>query len=157
MSNKLSLSNIAWTKNEDPSVYALMQKYGFNGLEIAPSRIWDNPYEQTTGSIEAFKKELKAYSLNVVAFQSLLFNKPELTIFSNNEAREKTLEYLKKSIVLAKNFGATALVFGSPKNRIIGDMDKQTAQEIALDFFGELGDFAMKNGTCFCIEPNPAI
>jgi sugar phosphate isomerase/epimerase len=156
MPNKLSISNIAWTKTEDASIYALMQKYGFNGLEIAPSRIWDSPYNQNESFIHTFQKEIGTYGLRVVAFQSLLFNKPEFTIFSNKEARDATLEHLKKNIILAKNLNAKALVFGSPKNRIIGNTDKSMARKIALDFFGELGDFAMENGTCFCIEPNPA-
>jgi len=159
MPNRLAISNIAWTKNEDDSVYFLMQKYGFTGLEIAPSRTWDNPYEQTIASINIneFREKLQTYDLNVVAFQSLLFNKPDLTIFIDEETRQATLEHLKKNIVLASKLGAAALVFGSPKNRLVGDKDAQTIKEISLDFFGKLGNFSVENGVYFCMEPNPTI
>ena len=42
---KLAISNIAWNKSMDVSVYKIMKKYGFAGLEIAPTRIFqNNPY-----------------------------------------------------------------------------------------------------------------
>ena len=43
---KLSISNIAWTAAEDAQVYAMMRKYGYTGLEIAPTRFFETaPYE----------------------------------------------------------------------------------------------------------------
>jgi len=44
---QLSISNIAWDSQHDQKIYSLMQKYGFCGLEIAPTRIIpENPYDQ---------------------------------------------------------------------------------------------------------------
>ena len=44
---KLSISNIGWTVEQDSQVYELMKKYGFTGLEIAPTRIFpEAPYEK---------------------------------------------------------------------------------------------------------------
>lgn len=157
MRNKLSISNIAWTRSEDDKVYLLMQQYGFGNLEIAPSRIWDNPYEQTTSEKERFKELLRTYGISVAAFQSLLFNRPDLTLFTSKESREALFEHLSKNIILAKELGAKALVFGSPKNRVIGNIDKQTAHNISLEFFSRIGEHAAENGVFFCIEPNPHV
>ncbi len=157
MQNKLSISNIAWTRPEDDKVYLLMQQYGFRNLEIAPSRIWDNPYEQTMDEKERFKELLQTYGINVVAFQSLLFNRPDLTLFTTKESREALFEHLNRNIILAKELGAKVLVFGSPKNRVIGNTDKQTAQNISLEFFSRIGKLAAENGVFFCIEPNPHV
>ena len=33
---QLAISNIAWQKDEDETVYAAMQQAGFTGLELAP-------------------------------------------------------------------------------------------------------------------------
>ena len=44
---KLSISNIAWDSMNDSQIYQLMRKYKFNGLEIAPTKIFsENPYEK---------------------------------------------------------------------------------------------------------------
>ena len=43
---QLAISNIAWQKDEDETVYAAMQQAGFTGLELAPTRIFSEaPYE----------------------------------------------------------------------------------------------------------------
>ena len=36
----LSISNIAWDKENDEKVYKLMKENGFSGLEIAPTRVY---------------------------------------------------------------------------------------------------------------------
>jgi len=46
MRTMLAISNIAWSADQDKDVYELMKKYGFSGLEIAPTRIFPvAPYE----------------------------------------------------------------------------------------------------------------
>ena len=46
----LSISNIAWGSELDDSVYTLMKKYQFSGLEIAPTRVFPKtPYEKKRG------------------------------------------------------------------------------------------------------------
>lgn len=152
---KLAISNIAWEKNEDDLVYFLMKKNGFKGLEIAPTRVWENPYEQTEDSLKFFKSNTEKQGLNLVAMQSLLFGRPELKIFETEQTRNETLEYLKKNILLASKLGIKSLVFGSPKNRIIGGIDAEVAREISIEFFSEIGSFSSKNNVCFCIEANP--
>ncbi len=157
MKYKLSISNIAWSEKEDLEIYGLMKNYGFTGLEIAPSRIWEKPYDQKEAETAKFKKFINNQNIELVAFQSLLFGHPEFAIFQSEDIRIETLNYLKKNITLAGKLGAKALVFGSPKNRLVGNMPKKEANEIALAFFRELGEFAIENKTCFCIEPNPPI
>ncbi|NBK98115.1 MAG: DUF1967 domain-containing protein [Erysipelotrichia bacterium] len=51
------------------------------------------------------------------------------------------LVYLKKIIDLAQKLDVKVLVFGSPKNRFIGNMDRNEAYQIAIEFFKELGDY----------------
>ena len=41
---KLSISNIGWSQDNDETIYELMKKYDYQGIEIAPTRIFpDNP------------------------------------------------------------------------------------------------------------------
>ena len=54
---KLSISNIGWLSKQDSRVYEMMKKYGFSGLEIAPTRIFpENPYDHLKEAGEWGKK-----------------------------------------------------------------------------------------------------
>src|SRR5258708_38016909 len=78
-------------------------------------------------------------------------------IFNSNEKRIKTINYLRKIIHLASILGAKALVFGSPKNRVIGRLTYSESNEIANSFFSKIGDISKKYDIHFCIEANPKI
>src|SRR5438552_1722928 len=65
------------------------------------------------------------------------------------------LEYLSKISWLGGQLGAGPLVFGSPKNRIRGDLTFDEALKIAVPFFRSAAGNAQKNGTILCLEPNP--
>lgn len=152
---KLSISNIAWTKEEDEAIYKLMRQYSYRGIEISPSRIWNNPTEIKKEAAFEFKKEIEKQGLNIVAMQSLLFKHPELTIFESEEKNHDSIVFLKKIIDLAHNLGNLSIVYGSPKNRIIGKFNKTRSDEIAFNTFKELGDYSFSKNVNFCLEPNP--
>jgi sugar phosphate isomerase/epimerase len=151
---KFAISNIAWDENEDKEVYALMREYGFEGLEIAPTRIFKNPYEQSLDTLIQFRKSIENNEkLKLVSMQSLIYSRPDLTLFGSIEKRDELKEYIKKAINFASILGIGNLVFGSPKNRIIKDYSAQ--YDIAIDFFREIGNYASEKGTVVSIEPNP--
>jgi len=154
---KLAISNIAWDKSEDAAVFGLMLKYGFTGLEVAPGRVFEQPFEAAQKDITGFLLNISSYGIKPVAMQALLFGRPDLKIFGPEETRKQTLEYLKNVILFAQRLGIGALVFGSPKNRDTGGMEKTAAEKIAIFFFRELAVFAARHGAKVCIEPNPAI
>jgi D-psicose/D-tagatose/L-ribulose 3-epimerase len=78
-----------------------------------------------------------------------------MKIFEDTFSRVKTLNHLMDCISLGEKLGARVVVFGSPNNRRIPDNKLSEYSGIAQDFFTELGDFAAKKNTYFCIEPNP--
>lgn len=149
---KLSISNIGWEIHEDKEVFGLIQRYRFEGIELAPPKIFKDPANATDKEIIDYLSYISMYGFKFPAMQSLLFGKPELKIFDHS--RSDTLEYLKKNIDLAQKLDVKVLVFGSPKNRLIGNMLKVEARKIAIDFFKELGDYAHSKERYFCIEPN---
>lgn len=149
---KLAISNIAWEQKDDDRIYNLMHKYGFLGLEIAPTRFFENnPYDTKLDILNKLKNSIK---FEICSMQSILFNKPELVLFENEIKRKNMLEYLKQAVVFAKNLGISNIVFGNPKNRISNSKDDF---EIAISFFNELGNFAFENNVKIGIEANPLI
>ena len=153
---KVSISNIAWDAAEDGHVAALLNEFRIKGLELAPTKIWDAPAEAEATAVNRYRDYWARRGVEIVAFQSLLFGRPELTIFDTAEARENTVAYLTSIIGLAGSLGAKVLVFGSPKNRIVGTLSPARAMEVAVNFFSRLGEVAADHGVRFCIEPNPA-
>lgn len=151
---QLSISNIAWDKTVDDDVYELMRKYGFTGLEIAPTRIFpDAPYEHRANAAVWAADLKKRYGFVIPSMQSIWYGKTE-NIFGSEEERFALISYTKKAIDFASAIKCGNLVFGCPKNRNIPD--GKTA-ESAICFFREIVDYAEKMDTVIGLEANPSI
>lgn len=151
---KLSISNIAWRSEENSEIIKILKAYSISGIEVAPDLLFDEPIKQADNHVKRVRKFWNDNGFDIVAMQALLFNKPNLAIFEDKKNRTETFQYLKKMIELGGKLGAKALVFGSPMNRDIRNLEKKKAYNLAVDFFAKLGDVALKNDTYFCIEPN---
>lgn len=152
---KIAISNIAWQVEEEESIARIMQSLNVKGVEIAPTKIWKLPLSATDDEIESYRRFWQHRGIQIVAMQALLFGRPDLTIFEDTQKRRETFKYLSGMIELGSKLKAKVLVFGSPKNRRIGDLNWQEAEEVAVLFFSELGEVAAGYDMVFCIEPNP--
>ena len=152
---KLSISNIAWAVENDAEMYAFLKSVGFCGLEIAPTRIYpDAPYEKLTDA-RVWAQDLKnLYGLVIPSMQSIWYGHTE-KIFGSKEERQILIDYTKKAIDFAEVIGCKNLVFGNPKNRDAEDV--ASVMPIAIDFFKEIGDYALERNTVVALEPNPTI
>lgn len=151
----IAISNIAWNKEEDGEIVKILQKYKISGIEIAPTKIWENPLEAKEKEIKEYKNYWLNNGINIVAMQSLLFGHPELTIFDSEEIREKTIDYISRIVNLSSLLGSKVMVFGSPKNRLINGLNYNKALEIACEFFYRIAEICKQYKIFFCIEPNP--
>ncbi len=151
---KLSVSNIAWTPEEDESMYAFLSGLGFGGLEIAPTRLFpESPYERLPEA-RAFAAALRTrYRLSVCSMQSIWFGRTE-RLFGGAAEREALLDHTKRAVLFAEALGCPNLVLGSPKNRVLPDA---SLRPLAVSFLREAGDFAARHGCVVAVEPNPAI
>ena len=152
---KLAVSNIAWPVEQDAAVAAALSTLRVQAIEVAPTKIWPSPLEATGVQIDAYRRFWETRGLSIVAAQSLLFGQPHLTLFENAATRSRTLEYLRGMIRVCGQLGAEALVFGSPRNRQVGDADQTAAWQAAVEFFGRLGEAAAEVGTVIAMEANP--
>lgn len=154
MSNiKLAISNIAWGKVEDEEIYKYLQSKRITGLEIAPTRIFEeNPYNELNQA-ERYANMIKEhYNLDIVSMQSIWFGKTE-NIFENDT--KELIKYTMKAIDFANAIGCTNLVFGCPKNRNMNDYNKDYPK--AVEFFKQIGQYALEKKVVIALEPNPVI
>ena len=152
----LSITNIAWAAENDVEMYTFLHDSGFSGLEIAPSRIFpDKPYEHITG-IRRYADELrKKYGLLISSMQSIWYGRSE-SIFGSCDERNVLIEYTKKAVDFAAAAECKNIVFGCPINRNV-PKSVMNSDEIALNFFARISEYAAKNGVVIALEPNPPI
>ncbi len=154
-----AVSNIAWSPEERKDAYALLQKFGISGLEIAPGLFFHNAVDAFNPSdAEAAEAlvEIREAGLELVSMQALLFGVKGAQLFGSDAERSRFFTGMSRAITLADRFSIPNLVFGSPKQRVVpDDMSAETAQAVAIDTFRRLGDLAAKARTCLAIEANP--
>ena len=152
---KLSISNIAWNKENDEEMYRYISESGYNAIEIASTRIIEeNPYSNIDLAIDFAVKLKQKYNLKICSMQSIWYGRNE-KIFLSLKDREEMINYTKKAIDFASSINCKNLVFGCPKNRVIDNIDKY--DKIIIDFFCEIGNYAKIKNCIFSIEPNPVI
>ena len=150
---KISVSNIAWHDGKLENFLQLLESEKCHGVEIAPSKIWNNLSDIKVEQINSFNSLIKKYNLELVGFHSLLYGMPELKIFTDEESRIKTKNFLFNLIELCSKLRGNQLIFGSPKNRETYDLPKKEVEKISHDFFIEIANHSKKNNVYFCIEP----
>ena len=74
---KISVSNIAWHDGKLENFLQLLESEKCHGVEIAPSKIWNNLSDIKVEQINSFNSLIKKYNLELVGFHSLLFGMPE--------------------------------------------------------------------------------
>jgi sugar phosphate isomerase/epimerase len=151
---KLSVSNIAWSAEQDESMYAFLAAAGYRGLEVAPTRLFPQSPYMHLDEARAFAAKLsERYGLRVCSMQSIWFGRTE-RLFGDAFERDALMDYTKKAVLFAEALGCPNLVFGSPKNRVLPE---PSLRPLAVDFLREAGDFAARYGCVVSVEPNPAI
>ena len=155
MKINLSIPNIAWEKCFDDYMYAEMSRLGFTGLEIAPTRIFNQPvYEKIKEAADFSSRQWQMHGIKISSMQSIWHGVTQ-QLFGADDERQFLLDYTKKAIDFASAMSCRNLVFGCPKNRsrplCTANLDN------IYEFFAKLGDYTAERGTVLSLEANPAI
>ena len=168
---KISISNIAWSEENDDEMFQYMMESGFDALEVAPTRIIkENPYSHIIEAKKFAESIEDKYGLKISSMQSIWYGRQE-KIFGTGEERGFLTRYTRLAIDFASEIGCKNLVFGCPKNRsTVNDnlldwykffatkqIDMLKELEIAIDFFNIIGYYAESKNTYISIEANPVI
>lgn len=151
---KLSISNIAWSKEDDNEIYQFLVDKKYNAIEIAPTRIIpEEPYLHKEKAQAITKDIYERYGLKISSMQSIWYGRKE-KLFENFEQQEQLINYTKEAIEFAEKIQCNNLVFGCPTNRSLKNKEDF---ENAIKILERIGDYAQKHNTVFSIEPNPTI
>lgn len=155
---KLAISNLAWESSQEEAVFGLMQKYGYTGLEIAPTKVFPiEPYRDLRQA-EKWAENLQAlWQIEVVSLQSIWYGRKE-NLFASAEDYAFLLDYTRQAINFSHAVGAKNLVFGCPKNRKLpAQGNKETCYAAAEEFFRALGEYAASRSVIVGMEANPVL
>lgn len=153
---KLAVSNLAFPK-ELPfeKVVIELSRMGISGIELAPTHLAEEINLDLPGSISLIRSVLNDNDMSFSGMQSLFFGHPELQLF-DKQCWPNLFAHLKKMIVLAEQLDIHTIVFGSPRNRIKGNLSDKEAENIAFEFFGSLIPSLAASNVALTLEPNPS-
>lgn len=152
---RIAISNIAWDVTEDELIVTLLQHFGVDAIDVAPSKYFSDPAKATDEDIAHVKNWWFERGVEITGMQALLFGTTGLNVFGPPETQEAMLQHLKAVCRIGAGLGATRIVFGSPKNRDRTGLNDQQAKDVAVSFFRRLGEIALSYGVVICLEPNP--
>jgi D-psicose/D-tagatose/L-ribulose 3-epimerase len=150
---KTSISNLAWQKEDLVSMIPVIQKHSVEGIEIAPTAIWPRLEELSLKEVGKLKNYLDKENILVSGIQSLCFGHPELQVFDRT-TWPKFYEHLRRVFTIGEALGAQFAVFGSPRNRIKGEINNLEANKIATGFFENLIPILKEKNIRLTLEPN---
>jgi sugar phosphate isomerase/epimerase len=128
---------------------------GYDGLEVAPFTLADNPMDLSDAAAKDFGRIAAEHGLRITGLHWLLVAPAGLSIVSTDEiVRGKTMAVMRRMVELCQLMGGTYLVHGSPKQRSVppGVM-REMAMARARDCLAEAARHAQACGVIYCIEP----
>lgn len=149
---KYAISNIALPAYDHADALPLLATTGYQGIEVAPSRVWRDTWRGLTGSdVAAYRASVEAAGLSVIGLHSLVFDHPELQLFGDAASVSATLDFMAHLSGVCRDLGGRTLIWGGGRRR--GAVAADDAFARAVTFMQDLCDRTADHGTVFCFEP----
>jgi D-psicose/D-tagatose/L-ribulose 3-epimerase len=129
-------------------------KLGYEGLEVAPYTLSDEPHRLGAAQIAAARSAAAEAGIAVTGLHWLLVKPAGLSISTRDDAvRAKTLDVMRALIDVCAALGGKYLVHGSPQQRRIDPGDtRAAAMARARECFAAIAEHARAAGVVYCIE-----
>lgn len=140
---------------ETEKLFSFLKETGYEGLEIAPFTLAETVDEIPAGTIKLIRDCSERYGIKIIGTHWLLVKPEGLSVSGKDRAlREKTADYLCKLARFTSDVGGDIMVFGSPKQRNVGegqtvDEVKGNVKEVMLKVLDE----CEKRKVFLCLEP----
>ena len=134
-------------------VYAA--KLGYDGLEIAPYTLSDEPHRLGSAQLAAARAAAAGAGVAITGLHWLLLKPTGLSISTKDEqTRRRTIDVMLALVDQCAELGGRYLVHGSPQQRRVDPGDtRAAAMARARECFAAVAERAEKAGVRSCIEP----
>ena len=152
---RIALCNEVIAPMPFPAQCEYAAKLGYDGLEIAPYTLTEEPHRMGAAQIAAARSAAEDAGIAITGLHWLLVKPAGLSITARDEGtRKRTVEVMLALIDLCAALGGRYLVHGSPQQRRIEAGDTRAAAgERAREAFAAIAERAAAAGVIYCIEP----
>jgi D-psicose/D-tagatose/L-ribulose 3-epimerase len=152
---RISLCNEVIAPMPFPAQCEYAAKLGYDGLEIAPYTLSDEPHRMGSARIAAARAAAEDAGIAVTGLHWLLIKPAGLSISTKDEnVRKRTIDVMLAFIDQCAELGGRYLVHGSPHQRRVDPGEtRAAAMARARDSFAAIAERAAKAGVVYCIEP----
>ena len=152
--DSLGFSSIAWDPKFEGEIADILTAHQVKYVDITPTKYMRLGSPDARAQSEALRHFWESRGFRIRAMQSLLFQLPGKSIFNRSDWQD-LFSAFRDLQDTAEWLGATKLVFGSPGNRRLGDMNIEDGHAMAKEFFGAVSDILGDGDTQLLIEGNP--
>lgn len=151
---RLSVSSLAWPADREKEAFQRLVTLGVAGVEIAPTRLapWD---AMTPSLLTDYRGRIEAAGLKVSSLQAILFGRDDVHLLRDAAAFRRLQDHMHRVSDVAATLGGGVMVFGSPRNRSVGDLPAAEAWALGCERFAVLGQIAADRGIVLGLEPVP--
>jgi D-psicose/D-tagatose/L-ribulose 3-epimerase len=152
---RISLCNEVIAPMPFPAQCEYAAKLGYDGLEIAPYTLSEEPHRMGAARIAAARAAAEDAGIALTGLHWLLVKPAGLSISSKDpETRRRTIDVMLALIDLCAELGGRYLVHGSPQQRRLeAGETRAAAMARAQECFAAVAERARKAGVVYCIEP----
>jgi D-psicose/D-tagatose/L-ribulose 3-epimerase len=133
---------------------AFARDVGYDGIEIAPVTLTDDPTALTGSQTAAWRRAAAEAGLPITSLHYLLRAPAGLSITTADAAvRRRTVDVMRALCALAADLGARVLVHGSPDQRVLATGEEDDGRKRGVECFAAVAQAAAQANVTYCIEP----
>jgi sugar phosphate isomerase/epimerase len=130
------------------------RKVGYDGLEIAPFTLGDEPHLLSPGRRAEVRRAAADAGIAITGLHYLMLAPEGLSITSSDAAqRARTIDVMRRLCDLCADLGGRVLVHGSPAQRQLESGRETECRKWGAECFAAAAGAAEKAGVTYCIEP----
>ena len=151
---RIALCNEVIAPMPFPAQCEYAAKLGYDGLEIAPYTLSEEPHRMGAARVAAARAAAEDAGIAVTGLHWLLVKPAGLSISSKDQkTRERTIDVMLALIDTCAELGGKYLVHGSPQQRRVeAGETRAAAMARAQESFAAVAERAQKAGVVYCIE-----
>jgi D-psicose/D-tagatose/L-ribulose 3-epimerase len=154
---KFAICNETFGDQPWEQVCRFVAETGYDGIELAPFTFAPSVEELDTEDRKRIAKVSRDTGLEIAGLHWLMVSPPGLHINSPDAAvRRRTTEYLRALVHFCGDVGGRRMVFGSPKQRWVGDdTPRETAWGWTVEAYRSVMPDAADRSVILCMEALP--